>query len=251
MPMDRSFRWTRSTRRVGSVRKGVTTHRLVVSRLNSARIGQQLCGIHHARPLKPSAKTARGDDEHRVRVAFGKRVVFGTEIRIREESQRPASQAGQQQLHQLRRIRKAQQDTISSRKTAVSQHFSKARATVMDLPMSHDVRRIVGGLVIPSRFGCPLSEKPCEVPIRHYWIAPLARHRDCAPSIARIAKRSGASPLHTNDRRSTPFLVCRSNEHSLGGWDPIVRCKICLHSLHSLFRYRATALGYCQRWPGR
>jgi hypothetical protein len=59
-----------------------------------ARIGQQLSGFDDARPLKPSAKSARRDDKRWLGVAFLKRVVFEMEVRIREERQNPASQTG-------------------------------------------------------------------------------------------------------------------------------------------------------------
>jgi hypothetical protein len=72
----------------------VATNRLVVSRLDSACIGQELFGFHNARLLKPTAESARRDDKRWLGVAFGKRVVFEMELRIREERQNPASQAG-------------------------------------------------------------------------------------------------------------------------------------------------------------
>jgi hypothetical protein len=96
VPVDRRFRRTRSTRRVSSVRKSVATHRLVVSRLDSAGIGQQLSGFHNARPLKPIKQSTRCDDKRRLRVALLKRVVFAMELGIGEERQNPTSQARQQ-----------------------------------------------------------------------------------------------------------------------------------------------------------
>jgi hypothetical protein len=116
------------------------------------RVGQELSGFHNARPLKPGAKGASRNDKRGLHVAFLKSVVVGMELRIREERQNPASQAGEQKLYELRRIRQAQQDAVSRGDTAVLQHFGKACRRVVDLAVCHDVRRVVGGPVTPTRF---------------------------------------------------------------------------------------------------
>ncbi|BBX97593.1 hypothetical protein MLAC_28870 [Mycobacterium lacus] len=157
---------------------GVTTDRLVISRLDSGRLGQQLCGFHHGRRLKTTAQRARRDDKRRLRVALGKRVVFAMELRIRQKRYDSTSQARQQQLHEVRRIRETQQDAISSAKAAVSQHLPETRSAVMDLAMGDDARRIVGRAVVPCRFRCPLSEQAREIPIPHCRMTALALRRD-------------------------------------------------------------------------
>jgi len=92
----------------------VTTHRLVVCRLDADGVGQELSGFRHARLLKPIKESTRCDDKRRLRVAFGKSVVLPIELGVRKERHDPTAQARQQQLYEVRRIRKAQQDAVST-----------------------------------------------------------------------------------------------------------------------------------------
>jgi hypothetical protein len=92
----------------------ITTHRLVVCRLDADGVGQELFGFRTPRLLKPIKESPRCDDKRRLRVAFGKRVVLTIELRVRKERHDPTAKARQQQLYEVRRIRKAQQDAVSS-----------------------------------------------------------------------------------------------------------------------------------------
>jgi hypothetical protein len=129
----------------------VTTQRLVVCRLDADGIGQELCGFRNPRLLKPIKESLRCDNKRRLRVAFGKRVVLTIELGVDKECHDPTAQARQQQLYEVRRIRKAQQDAVPSRKAAALEHFPETCATVVDFTMGHDVRPMVGRLVTPSR----------------------------------------------------------------------------------------------------
>jgi hypothetical protein len=80
----------------------VTTHRLVVCRLDADGVGQELSGFRNPRLLKPIKESPRCDDKRRLRVPFGKRVVLTIELRVRKERHDSTAKARQQQLYEVR-----------------------------------------------------------------------------------------------------------------------------------------------------
>ncbi|CAM4447302.1 hypothetical protein MYBA111488_21350 [Mycobacterium basiliense] len=121
---------------------------------------------------KSTAQRVVGDDECRCYVVLVECMLFGVKFWIRDKRRDAAGQACQQQLNQVQGIGQAKDDAICGSQVAVPQNLRKAGGAVMDLAMRHNVRRIVGGFVIPSRVHGLLGEQPRQICILHYRMTP-------------------------------------------------------------------------------